>query len=951
MQYKAGSVFRRFFGNPHSFGKSSQTRRGKRANVRLMVEQLETRLTPSANIGTVHLTDVNGTIVEETHYATKPDVYVYGNGLTDGYYDMAVIAPGGRAAADDISTGVVLGWELTGNVHVTNGNFDGLANLGGAGPYSHQISQPISVYYNVSSASSGFTTVGFDDTTNNGGEYQVVLARHQNAAGVADNAFPTNDVAKSKNFKVEQQFTSLGTSISTSYTLSPSGATGSDTTAPGTVFAPFGSTATDTATVIDENGAPVTEGSVTFHFYNADNGMEIGTGVTVALDGVHNTVTDTTIEGPLGVGDYYFTASYTDGQTYDSSDSGQEPFTIQGSNHHGLTFDTTIHYAPGPNGAVIADNSEVPLGTSVYDSSTITGSSGIPVTGMVTYELFKVGSPTDTSLGTFGSPTISTVDGSVADSSASGGLGAGSYYWVAHFSSTSQYYVSGDSDHEPFTIDPGTVSLSTTLLASGSVTTSTGTVVDGGVIANNSDLAYGSSIKDSVTATGVAGFPPQGTVTFTFYRSNVADPGDTESLGTLNATLGTSVAMSLAKMGLTSGDYYFTCSYNGGDPNYVSSGLSDHEPFHINVKPSVIPHTYDCVNVGSTYSAPNNYGPGVLGGATDPDGPNALTAVLCTGPSHNAAAPVFVLNSDGSFSYTPDPTWVAAQPTGSHPTDSFTYKAFDGLDYSNVATATLKINRAPVAVADSISTQMNVPKTGNVLTNDRDPDGDTLVVCAVNGSAANVGVTVNLGSGSTLVLNANGSFTYTPGPDFHGTQSFSYTVCDPCGLKSTAVTDTFTVTSNARTQGYWKTHETSTSTGGYWTLDNGTKIYSITVAGVSYTANEAVAIMNLSTSNNAISMLFQQLVAAKINVLNGVTPDAADQSAISDADYRIDLAAQQILGTSYSNAGYRKITVKNGGAVYSNPGSTAATIAVSSTLGQYMVVDNNILTAFNQTGT
>src|SRR5262249_32860486 len=98
MQYTAGSLFRRFFGSPRSLRKSAAGR-GKRRNAWLRVEQLEDRLTPSTNVGTIHLTDFAGTIVEETHYAAKTDVYVYANGLTDDYYDMMVIAPANRAGA------------------------------------------------------------------------------------------------------------------------------------------------------------------------------------------------------------------------------------------------------------------------------------------------------------------------------------------------------------------------------------------------------------------------------------------------------------------------------------------------------------------------------------------------------------------------------------------------------------------------------------------------------------------------------------------------------------------------------------------------------------------------------------------------------------------------------------------------------------------------------------
>jgi Ca2+-binding RTX toxin-like protein len=72
---------------------------------------------------------------------------------------------------------------------------------------------------------------------------------------------------------------------------------------------------------------------------------------------------------------------------------------------------------------------------------------------------------------------------------------------------------------------------------------------------------------------------------------------------------------------------------------------------------------------------------GVKANDSDPDG-DSLTVELVSGPAG------FTLNSDGSFSYT-----AAGDFFG---TVSFTYRVFDGTDYSNIATAT-------IVVAESIS--------------------------------------------------------------------------------------------------------------------------------------------------------------------------------------------------------------------------------------------------------
>jgi len=78
--------------------------------------------------------------------------------------------------------------------------------------------------------------------------------------------------------------------------------------------------------------------------------------------------------------------------------------------------------------------------------------------------------------------------------------------------------------------------------------------------------------------------------------------------------------------------------------------------------------------------------PGVLGNDTDPDG-DALTASLVTAPSHGT----LTLNSDGSFSYTPNAGWVGQ--------DQFVYAASDGLASSN-ATVTLTTQYSILSVQD-----------------------------------------------------------------------------------------------------------------------------------------------------------------------------------------------------------------------------------------------------------
>ena len=74
--------------------------------------------------------------------------------------------------------------------------------------------------------------------------------------------------------------------------------------------------------------------------------------------------------------------------------------------------------------------------------------------------------------------------------------------------------------------------------------------------------------------------------------------------------------------------------------------------------------------------------PGVLANDTDIDSPG-LTATLVTDVSNG----ILTLNTDGSFTYAPDPDWFGS--------DSFTYQASDGSLPSNTATVTITVNPVP----------------------------------------------------------------------------------------------------------------------------------------------------------------------------------------------------------------------------------------------------------------
>ncbi len=149
-----------------------------------------------------------------------------------------------------------------------------------------------------------------------------------------------------------------------------------------------------------------------------------------------------------------------------------------------------------------------------------------------------------------------------------------------------------------------------------------------------------------------------------------------------------------------------------------------------------------------------------LGGTLDADDVegDALTYSLVDATTHGL---VEVLPG-GSYSYTP-----AADFFG---TDSFSFRANDGTLDSNVATVSITVNPvndAPVAQDDEASTDEDTVVVIAVLPNDSDVDGDSLAVASVSAP-----------SHGFVVLNEDGTLTYTPAANFFGSDSFRYRAGD-----------------------------------------------------------------------------------------------------------------------------------------------------------------------------
>ncbi|WP_010232327.1 cadherin-like domain-containing protein, partial [Gillisia marina] len=88
---------------------------------------------------------------------------------------------------------------------------------------------------------------------------------------------------------------------------------------------------------------------------------------------------------------------------------------------------------------------------------------------------------------------------------------------------------------------------------------------------------------------------------------------------------------------------------------------------------------------------------------------------------------------------------------------------------------TVLVKGAPVALDDAVTTNEDTAVMISVLDNDSDPDGDPLTIIS-NTNPSN----------GIVVLNENGTFTYTPNANYNGQDSFEYTISDGNGGIDTA---------------------------------------------------------------------------------------------------------------------------------------------------------------------
>ncbi len=162
----------------------------------------------------------------------------------------------------------------------------------------------------------------------------------------------------------------------------------------------------------------------------------------------------------------------------------------------------------------------------------------------------------------------------------------------------------------------------------------------------------------------------------------------------------------------------------------------------------------------------------------DPEGDiPEVNTTLKEDPKHGTVT----ITKEGDFTYTPDEDYVGP--------DSFVYEVCDTGTPKACDEATVVLTVNPLNTTDAIpdinNTFMDTLVEGNVLTNDKDEEGDTPEVQVDSSDKTSA-------EGGTVTIKEDGTYTYTPPVGFTGTDTFTYEMCDN-GTPQACDTSTVTI--------------------------------------------------------------------------------------------------------------------------------------------------------------
>ncbi|PYY66370.1 hypothetical protein CRX42_32750, partial [Pseudomonas jessenii] len=249
----------------------------------------------------------------------------------------------------------------------------------------------------------------------------------------------------------------------------------------------------------------------------------------------------------------------------------------------------------------------------------------------------------------------------------------------------------------------------------------------------------------------------------------------------------------------------------------------------------------------------------VLTGTSSVDGPVSVlnftigeTTYAAGSTATIANVGTLVIGANGTYTFTPATNYNGTVPTAS-------YTVTDGSG-SNV-TSTLNISVTPVDdsftdISEHVTTAEDTAVTGSVLTGTSSVDGPVSVVNFTIGETTyTAGSTATIANVGTLVIGANGAYTFTPDANYNGTvPTVNYTVTDGSGsnvtstltISVTPVDDSF-IDASERVTTAEDTAVSGSVLTGTTSVDGPVSVVNFTIGDTTYTAGQTATITNVGT--------------------------------------------------------------------------------------------------------
>jgi VCBS repeat-containing protein len=318
-------------------------------------------------------------------------------------------------------------------------------------------------------------------------------------------------------------------------------------------------------------------------------------------------------------------------------------------------------------------------------------------------------------------------------------------------STTLTVTIQGANDAPVATVDTGAVNENATLTATAAA----------GVLANDTDVDAG----DTRTVSAVSFGATSGTVG-----------------SALNGTYGTLTL---------NADGSYSYSANRPSVEALAPGQTVTESFSYTMRDTAGATSTATITftVTGTNDAPviTSNGAGTTAAVSVAENSTAVTTVTATDVDAGQTLSYSIVGGADAARFTINPTTgalaFASAPDFEAPTDANGDNVYvvqvqvadgaGGTDLQTISVTVTNVNEAPTAANASVSTNEDVVLNGS-LPAATDPDGN-LVTYSLASAASN----------GTVVVNANGTYAYTPAAHYSGSDSFSYTVSDGAGGSNT----------------------------------------------------------------------------------------------------------------------------------------------------------------------